>query len=250
MELDKQKMPSHVAVVMDGNGRWAQARGMKRLEGHRAGAEAGRAVIRTTRKLGIKYLTLYTFSEENWQRPYDEVSGLMRLLNRHLEKEIDELDENGVRLQAIGDTGRLPKTTQKFLSKAMAQTAGNQDLVLSLALSYGGRQEIVKACRDAAAACLDGRMNPDDIDEEVFGRYLYTKDIPDPDLLIRTGGEQRLSNFLLWQIAYTEMVVVPTHWPDFREEEYTRAIFEYQQRQRRFGKTGDQVTSQSESSGD
>jgi undecaprenyl diphosphate synthase len=214
-ELDINNLPAHVAVIMDGNGRWAKARGMNRLEGHKAGAESVRTITRTARRLGIKYLTLYTFSFENWQRPKLEVEGLMRLLARYLEGEVDEMMENGVRLNAIGDLDRLPKSTRKLLDKTMARTAGNSDMVMSLALSYGGRVEIVNACRRLAEECKAGKLALEDIDETAFARCLYTKDIPDPDLLIRTGGESRISNFLLWQIAYAEIYMTKKYWAGF-----------------------------------
>ncbi len=246
VDLDKSKLPRHVAIIMDGNGRWAQARGKKRLDGHRAGADSGRNIIKSCRRLGIKYLTVYTFSEENWQRPQAEVSGLMRLLNRHLQTELEELHQNGVRINAVGALSRLPKPTRKFLEKSMEKTKNNKDLVATMALSYGGRQEIVDACRHIASECRAGRIEPEDVDEAFFQRHLYDPDLPDPDLLIRTGGDSRVSNFLLWQIAYTELYVTNTYWPDFREAEFHAALADFQQRQRRFGKTGDQVIAEQE----
>ncbi len=240
-ELDINNLPAHVAIIMDGNGRWAQARGLHRLEGHKAGAESVRTITRAARRLGVKFLTLYTFSFENWQRPKLEVEGLMRLLARYLEGEVDEMLENGIRLNAIGDLDRLPKTTRKLLDRAMARTADNSEMVMSLALSYGGRVEILDACRRLAAECKAGTLAPEDIDETAFARRLYTKDIPDPDLLIRTGGECRISNFLLWQIAYTEIYMTAKYWPDFDEAELLAAMIDYQGRQRRFGRTGEQV---------
>jgi undecaprenyl diphosphate synthase len=240
-ELDINNLPAHVAIIMDGNGRWAQARGMNRLEGHRAGAESVRTITRAARRLGLKYLTLYTFSFENWQRPKLEVEGLMHLLARYLEGEVDDMMENGVRLNAIGDLDRLPKATRKLLDKTMARTAGNSDMVLSLALSYGGRVEILDTCRRIAEECLAGNMTPENIDDAVFSQHLWTRDIPDPDLLIRTGRECRISNFLLWQIAYAEIYMTDKYWPDFDEAEFIKALIDYQGRQRRFGRTGEQV---------
>ena len=240
-ELTRENLPVHVAIIMDGNGRWAQAKGLPRLEGHRVGVESVRAVIKAARKFRIKYLTLYTFSEENWQRPGPEVEGLMRLLNRHLKAEIKELHANGVRINALGELTRLPKVSQKLLKDAMAETAGNDELVMSLCLSYGGRQEIIKACQELARECRDGVLNPEDIGAEVFSSHLFSQGLPDPDLVIRTGGDQRLSNFLLWQIAYSELFITSKYWPDFREEELLAAILDYQQRQRRYGKTGEQI---------
>ena len=241
MELTPENLPLHVAIIMDGNGRWAQARGLPRLEGHRVGVESVRAVIKAARKFGLKYLTLYTFSEENWQRPRPEVEGLMRLLNRHLKAEIKELHANGVRINALGELTHLPKASQKLLREAMAETSANDDLVLSLCLSYGGRQEILQACRLLARECRDGGLDPDDIEAEVFSRHLFSRGLPDPDLVIRTGGDQRISNFLLWQIAYSEMYITDTPWPAFREGELLGALLDYQKRQRRYGKTGEQI---------
>ena len=240
-ELDMNNLPAHVAIIMDGNGRWAQARGMNRLEGHKAGAESVRIITRAARRLGLKYLTLYTFSFENWNRPRLEVEGLMLLLRRYLEGEVDEMMENGLRLNAIGDLDRLPKATRKLLDKTMDRTAGNSEMVLSLALSYGGRVEILDTCRRIAEECLAGKLSPQDIDEAAFAQRLYTRGIPDPDLMIRTGGECRISNFLLWQIAYAEIYMTAKYWPDFDEAEFTAALVDYQGRQRRFGRTGEQV---------
>jgi undecaprenyl diphosphate synthase len=241
MELTPENLPRHVAIIMDGNGRWAQAKGMPRLEGHRVGVESVRVVIKAARKFGLKYLTLYTFSEENWQRPRPEVEGLMRLLNRHLKAEIKELHANGVRINALGELTRLPKASQKLLREAMAETSANDELVLSLCLSYGGRQEILQACRELARECRDGALDPEEIEDELFSSRLFSRGLPDPDLVIRTGGDQRISNFLLWQIAYSELYITPTYWPDFREGELLAALLDYQRRQRRYGKTGEQI---------
>jgi undecaprenyl diphosphate synthase len=243
IDLDPAQLPRHVAIVMDGNGRWAQKRGLARLDGHRAGAEAVRTVIRASRRLGIPYLTLYTFSTENWLRPKGEVEGLMRLLERLLQSEIDELKQNGVRLNAIGDLDRLPPGARRFLDKALAFTADGRELVVTLCLSYGGRAEIVQACRRAMIEAQAGRLSAEDLDEPAFARLLYTHDLPDPDLMIRTGGEQRISNYLPWQLAYAELLFASVHWPDFGEAQYLEAIEEYARRQRRFGRTGEQVAS-------
>lgn len=240
-QVSHNDLPTHVAVIMDGNGRWAQNRGMKRIEGHRAGSESVQAITRSCREKGLNYLTLYAFSSENWQRPRGEVQGLMQLMNRYLKNELQIMLENGIRFKALGDIHRLPKTTKKLLTETERQTAGNKDMVLSLALSYGGRQEILRACRHIAEACLAGELKPEDLDQNIFSRYLYTADLPDPDLLIRTGGDIRVSNFLLWQIAYTEIFVTPTYWPDFRETQLEEALEDYRKRQRRFGRTGEQV---------
>jgi len=239
--LDKKKLPRHVAIIMDGNGRWAQARGLSRIEGHRAGADSVRIITRACRKLGLQYLTLYAFSEENWQRPRTEVEALWRLLNRYLKKELKEMLQNNIRFNAVGDIDRLPRSTRDLLRKTMAATTGNGQMVLSLALSYGGRQEILRAARLMAGECRADRLKIEEIDEQTFSAYLYTADLPDPDLLIRTGGEDRISNFLLWQMAYTEIFFTDAYWPDFREKELEEAIMDYQRRERRFGKTGDQV---------
>ncbi|MEW5721655.1 MAG: isoprenyl transferase [Thermodesulfobacteriota bacterium] len=240
-DLDLRNLPRHVAVIMDGNGRWAQARGRKRIDGHREGAESVRAITRACRRLGLGYLTLYAFSSENWQRPRPEVEALMRLLSQYLKRELNEMLENGIRLNAIGEVDRLPRFLNKLLRETMARTAGNRDMVLTLALSYGGRAEILRACRRVAEESLAGRLEPGEVDEKAFARFLYSPDLPDPDLLIRTGGESRVSNFLLWQIAYTELYVTGVMWPDFREEQLYAALRDYQGRQRRYGMTGEQV---------
>jgi len=228
-------IPKHVAIIMDGNGRWAALRNLPRLEGHRVGRESVRTVVRTCANLGISYLTLYTFSVENWRRPADEVEGLMALLELVLEKELDELDANGVQLRTIGRIDMIPETTRLALERAKDRLRHNTRLVLTLAISYGGRSEIVDAARRMASEVADGRLGPDGITEDSFGRYLYDPELPDPDLLIRTSGELRVSNFLLWQIAYTEIYVTDVFWPDFREPELFASIRAYQSRERRFG---------------
>jgi undecaprenyl diphosphate synthase len=235
------KLPQHVAIIMDGNGRWAQERNLSRIEGHRVGAESVRAIVRYCRRLGIPILTLYAFSKENWQRPNREVSALWRLLARYLKSELDEMLANGIRLNTLGDIDALPSSVSRLLRETTERTAGNRDMLLNLALNYSGRDEIIRAARLLAAACSAGEMSPDDVDEAVFSRYLYTGDMPDPDLLIRTSGEERISNFLLWQIAYTEIYVSPVYWPDFREPQLMEALADYQRRERRFGKTSEQL---------
>jgi undecaprenyl diphosphate synthase len=231
----KASLPRHVAVIMDGNGRWARQRHLPRIEGHRAGAESARAIIRAAGELGIKYLTLYAFSVENWNRPKEEVDALMKYLVHYLKTETSELNKNNVRLEVIGQIYRLPDAVQEHLKKAMATLSHNNGLTLIMALSYGGRTEIVEAARRLAAEIKAGKLDPDDITEQVFAQHLYTRNFPDPDLLIRTSGEMRVSNFLLWQISYAELVVTPTLWPDFRKPQFYAALEEYARRHRRFG---------------
>jgi undecaprenyl diphosphate synthase len=220
---------------MDGNGRWAKARHLPRVEGHRHGVESVRIVVRTAGEIGIKYLTLYAFSVENWNRPKEEVDTLMRYLARFLKSEIADLDRNNVRLEAIGQIYRLPEFVQDQLRKTQDALAKNNGLTLVLALSYGGRYEIVEACRSLAAKVKEGRLEPAEINEKVIAEHLYTRHMPDPDLLIRTSGELRVSNFLLWQISYAELVVTPTLWPDFRRAQLFEALELYARRHRRFG---------------
>ena len=236
--LEPEKLPKHVAAIMDGNGRWAKKRMMNRVKGHEEGTESVRVIVRTSRKLGIKYLTLYAFSEENWKRPRHEITALMGILKRFLKSELPEMMNNGIRLRAIGSIERLPDDAKKVLLDTMEKTSSNNDMLLSLALSYGSRQEITRAVKEIAMKVKSGGIEPEHINEETIGNYLYTSGIPDPDLLIRTSGEYRISNFLLWQIAYTEIYVTPTLWPDFREEEYLAALLDFQNRERRFGATG------------
>jgi undecaprenyl diphosphate synthase len=231
----KSSLPVHVAIIMDGNGRWAKARHLPRVEGHRQGAESVRAIVRAAGEVGIKYLTLYAFSVENWSRPKEEVDTLMKYLARYLKNEIGELNRNNVRLEVIGQVYRLPEFVQEQLAKTKAALARNHGLTLVLALSYGGRTEIVDAVRAIAAQVQAGKLEPEEITEQVFAQNLYTRHFPDPDLLIRTSGEMRVSNFLLWQISYAELVVTPTLWPDFRKERLFEAIEEYARRHRRFG---------------
>jgi undecaprenyl diphosphate synthase len=228
-------LPTHVAIIMDGNGRWAKQRNLPRVEGHRNGAESVRALVRAAGEIGIKYLTLYAFSVENWNRPKEEVDTLMKYLARYLKSEIAELQRNNVRLEVIGQIYRLPEFVQDQLRKTMVALSKNNGLTVVLALSYGGRTEIVEAARAIAAKVKQGKLDPAEITEQVFAQHLYTKNIPDPDLLIRTSGEMRISNFLLWQISYAELVVTPTFWPDFRKPQFFEALEEYTRRHRRFG---------------
>ena len=231
--LDPARMPRHIAVIMDGNGRWAQKRFLPRAAGHRAGVEAVRASIEGCRRLGVEALTLYAFSVENWKRPKDEVNTLWGLLLRYLRQELESLTENGVRLRVIGRVDELPLEVQTELSDAIAQTSSNTGMMLNVALNYGGRSEIVDAVNAAIADALNAGETR--LDEEAFEKYLYTAGLPDPDLLIRTSGEVRVSNFLLWQIAYTEIWVTQRFWPDFREIDLLEAILDFQGRERRFG---------------
>jgi undecaprenyl diphosphate synthase len=242
--LDRASLPRHVAIIMDGNGRWAQRRGLLRIRGHVAGVESVRTVTRLARKLGLPYLTLFAFSEENWQRPNMEIRALMALLRRYLHRELSEMQENQIALKAIGDLERLPREVREDLDQTMAATSPGAQMVLTLALSYGSRTEIVQAVQALAREVLAGRLRPQDIDAALFSRYLYTTGLPDPDLLIRTSGEHRLSNFLLWQSAYTELYLTETLWPDFREEDFLKALQAYQQRDRRFGLTQEQIAAQ------
>jgi len=240
MDDNKAWLPRHVAVIMDGNGRWAQKRGLSRIEGHKQGKAAVREVVEVSRKLGIEYLTLYAFSTENWQRPSREVRALMSLLRRYLRTELSRMMKNNIRLLAIGDLGRLPSDVRQRLSASMAATQHNTGLTVVLAISYGSREEITEAVRAIAQAVKKGELDPQDIDEDVVARHLGTAHIPDPDLLIRTSGEMRLSNFLLWQLAYTELYITETLWPEFGEEELLQALLYYRQRQRRFGRVEEQ----------
>jgi undecaprenyl diphosphate synthase len=228
-------LPRHVAIIMDGNGRWAKERRLPRIEGHRTGAESARTIIRAAGELGIKYLTLYAFSVENWNRPKEEVDALMKYLVHYLKTETPELNKNNVKLEVIGQIYRLPEAVQEHLRKSMATLSKNNGLTLIMALSYGGRTEIIDAVRAIGTEIRDGKLDPADINEELFSQHLYTRNFPDPDLLIRTSGEMRVSNFLLWQISYTELVVTSTLWPDFRKPQFCEALEEYHRRHRRFG---------------
>lgn len=240
-DLDPQKLPKHVAVIMDGNGRWARKKAMNRIRGHEEGAESVRVIVRTNRELGIPWLTLYAFSEENWVRPRYEIEALMTLLKRFLKSETDEMLQNGIALRAIGRLHKLPGDVRAVLESTMERTAAGKEMVLTLALSYGGRQEIFDALRRIAKRIESGEMGSEQLTEGVFRESLYTAGMPDPDLLIRTSGESRVSNFLLWQIAYAEIYLTPVQWPDFRKEQYLAALEDYQRRERRFGSTGEQA---------
>ncbi|HEY1661810.1 MAG TPA: isoprenyl transferase [Verrucomicrobiae bacterium] len=231
----KASLPQHVAVIMDGNGRWAKQRGLPRIEGHRQGAESARAIIRVAGELGIKYLTLYAFSAENWNRPKDEVDALMKYLIHYLKTETPELNKNNVRLEVIGQIWRLPDNVQEHLKKSITTLSKNNGLTLVMALSYGSRIEIVDAVRSIAEKVRRGELETADINEQVISSHLWTRSIPDPDLLIRTSGEMRVSNFLLWQISYAELLITPTFWPDFRKAQFFAALEEYARRHRRFG---------------
>ncbi len=234
--------PKHIAIIMDGNGRWAQERGLARIEGHKAGVKRVRPIVEYCRKSGIRYLTIFCFSTENWQRPELEVNALMKLFTFYLDAEIKDLKGNGVRLRAIGDRSKLPSGVRKALQSAEEQTKENTGLDLVLALSYGAREEIVDGVKKIAADVLSGKLTPDQITNQIITNSLYGPDIPDPDLLIRTSGECRISNFLLWQLAYTEIVITPTLWPDFSVDEIKKCIDEFHRRTRRFGLTDEQIS--------
>ena len=233
--LRAHPLPEHVAVIMDGNGRWATRRGLPRVAGHREGVKAARALVRAADAIGLRYLTLYAFSTENWSRPEDEVSTLMSLLERSIENELPELLRNNVRLRVIGRPDGVPVAVRRGIERVATETAGNTGLTLQMAFNYGGREELLDAFRAVARQVKAGELEPDEISDKHVSRALYTADVPDPDLLIRTSGEMRISNFLLWQIAYTELWITPVLWPDFAPADLYRAIAEYQGRTRRFG---------------
>ncbi len=239
--LVKEKLPRHLAIIMDGNGRWAEQRSLDRVAGHRQGAESVRTVVRACREIGIPYLTLFAFSSENWSRPQPEVEALMTLLKDYLVTELREMLDNNIRLLAIGDLSRLPKELVSALNETMKLTAAATGMTLTLALSYGGRDDIIQAIRRITANSRNGNLTPEDIDEGLFSKYLWTASLPDPDLLIRTSGEVRISNFFLWQLAYTEIYVTPNLWPDFKKEDLIQALLSYQDRERRFGLTSEQI---------
>ncbi len=239
--LVKEKLPRHVAIIMDGNGRWAQKRSLGRVAGHYQGAESVRAVVRASRELGISFLTLFAFSSENWSRPAGEVHALMVLLKDYLVSELREMEDNGIRFWAIGDFTRLPEEILGTLHETMDRTSAAKGMTLTLALSYGGRDDLLQAIRRMIADSKTGALPPGTLDEEAVSRYLWTARLPDPDLLIRTSGEMRISNFLLWQLAYTEIYVTPKLWPDFGREDLIEALVDYQGRERRFGLTSDQI---------
>lgn len=237
--LDMARLPRHVAVIMDGNGRWAQSRGMSRVEGHKRGKDSVRTIVEATREIGIPYLSLFAFSTENWDRPPREVNALMSLLRRYLRTEIERLMHNEVRVVAIGDIDRLPASVRAELDRAIERTRDNTKLTVGLCVSYGGREDIVQAVRAIGRDIAAGRIAPDDVDEAAVSAALGTAGMPDPDLLIRTSGEMRISNFYLWQLAYTEIYVTETLWPEFREAQYVAALAEFQRRERRFGRVID-----------
>jgi undecaprenyl diphosphate synthase len=239
--LDKTRLPHHVAIIMDGNGRWATSRGKSRIEGHRRGKTSVRVIVEMSRKIGIRFLSLYAFSTENWFRPEHEVHALMGLLEHYLAAEQAKMMRYGIRLLAVGDRSRLPVGVRRTLERVLDLTRENKKMTVILALSYSGRDEIVRMAKKVARGARDGRYELDDIDERLIAAHMDTPDVPDPDLLIRTSGELRISNFYLWQIAYSELYVTPTLWPDFREQEYLRALLEFQQRRRRFGRTDEQA---------
>ncbi|MBO4990882.1 MAG: isoprenyl transferase [Firmicutes bacterium] len=234
-QLDRERIPQHVAIVMDGNGRWAKKRGLPRLAGHNAGMEALKEIVKRSDVLGVKYLTVYAFSTENWKRPVEEVSGIFKLLIVYMKKELDELHANNVKVKIFGDYSRLPKESIDALETALEKTKNNTGLTFNIALNYGGRDEIMRAVRRLAAECCDGQLTAEQLTEDMVSDRLYTGGIPDPEVVIRTSGELRLSNFLLWQSAYSEFVFTDVLWPDFSPEEYERCIAEFQGRKRRYG---------------
>lgn len=242
-QINAEKLPRHIAIIMDGNGRWAKKHGKPRVFGHKSGVTSVRETTEAAAELGIEYLTLYAFSTENWSRPKLEVSALMRLLVETLSREISTLSKNNIRLQAIGDLSRLPDATRRALEAGIEKTQGNKRMTLVLALNYSGRWEIAEAARQLAKQVQQGELAPSEIDETMIGERLSTGGIPDPELLIRTSGEARISNFLLWQIAYAELHFTPVFWPEFRKENLYEAILDFQNRERRFGKTSEQLVS-------
>ena len=239
--IESDKLPKHVAIIMDGNGRWAKGRGLRRVSGHKNGVKAVRDSVEGAAEIGVKYLTLYAFSTENWNRPKTEVDALMKLLISTLKKELKTLMDNNIRLQAIGELENLPKSGQRELQEVIDATKDNKHMQLNLALSYGSRTEMVQATKRIAQAVLDKKLSIEDINHDSFAQHLYTADMPDPELLIRTSGERRISNYLLWQIAYAELYFTPVLWPDFRRENLFEAIYDFQNRERRFGKTSEQL---------
>jgi undecaprenyl diphosphate synthase len=239
--IDTKKLPTHIAIIMDGNGRWAKEKGEDRLFGHLHGVESVRNIVEAAAELGIEYLTLYAFSTENWDRPEYEVTGLMELLVDTIKKEVPTLNKNNIRLHVIGDTNMLPSFARQQLAEAIGETAANTGLNLVMALSYSSRWELTQAVKEIAADVKQGKVEIDNITQETLQNYLATRNFPDPELMIRTSGEFRISNFLLYQLAYTELYFTNTRWPDFRKENLYEAILDFQQRERRFGKTGEQV---------
>jgi undecaprenyl diphosphate synthase len=240
-QLDKQRLPRHIAIIMDGNGRWAKEKGQDRLYGHFHGVESVRNVVEGAAELGIEYLTLYAFSTENWDRPQQEVTGLMELLIETIRKEVPTLNKNNIRLHVIGDTAMLPDGARKALQEALEETSTNTGLNLIMALSYSSRWELVQAVKQIATDVYEGKLDPASIDQDTLQQYLCTSDFPDPELMIRTSGEYRISNFLLYQLAYAELYFTDTRWPDFRKKDLIKALLDYQHRERRFGKTSEQL---------
>ena len=241
LQLDPERIPKHVAIIMDGNGRWAKQKGELRIFGHTNGVDSVREALTAAVEVGVQYLTLYAFSTENWNRPKEEIAALMDLLVQSIYNEIDELNHNGVKLETIGDVEILPKSCQNALDDAKEKTKKNQKITLILALSYSSRREIAHAIKKMTQEALDGTLLSESIDEDLISSYLSTANYPDPELLIRTSGENRVSNFLMWQLAYTELYFTKILWPDFKKKNFFQAIYDYQQRERRFGKTSDQV---------
>jgi undecaprenyl diphosphate synthase len=243
--LDPKRIPRHVAIIMDGNGRWAKKRNLPRIMGHKAGSESVKKIVTTAREINLPVLTLYAFSTENWKRPTLEVQGLMTLLKTYLRSELQNMLENDISLRCLGDIDKLPGDVRKILEQVIRETGADKteepQMILNLALSYGSRAEIVRAARSMAEKCVTGQYAPDDISEELFASHLYTSGLPDPDLLIRTGGESRLSNFLLWQASYAEIYITEIMWPDFSGQNLIDAIIDFRNRERRFGKTGEQL---------
>jgi undecaprenyl diphosphate synthase len=239
--IDRNRLPKHIAIIMDGNGRWAEQHTIGRIRGHKKGAQAVRTVVRACREIGIKYLTLFAFSSENWERPAKEVQALMFLLEEYLTKEIEQLQKQEIRLTTIGETGRLNQSVKEKLLQVKESTLKNDKMVLNLALSYGAKDEIICAVKKIIEDNKTGKIDVDKLNKETFGKYLYTSGMPDPDLLIRTSGEYRISNFLLWQLAYTELYFTKVLWPDFTKDDLLKAIASYQKRERRFGLTSEQL---------
>ncbi len=240
--LDYDKLPQHIAIIMDGNGRWAKHRGKKRIFGHQQGVKAVQKIVEEAARLKVPYLTLFAFSTENWNRPKEEIGTLMKLLVRSLREELEKMLKNNIRLTTIGATDRLPTHVQKELELVLEKTKNNSNMMLTLALSYGGREEIQRATREIALLVKNNIISPEKIDESIINRHLYAQNLPDVDLLIRTSGEQRISNFMLWHLAYAELYFTSTCWPDFDEKELHAALLNYQNRERRFGKTSEQVS--------
>ena len=241
-QINNERLPKHIAIIMDGNGRWAKEHGKQRIFGHQRGVQSVREVCEACAELGVEYLTLYAFSTENWNRPLAEVTGLMTLFAQTIKKEMDTFFKNDIRLNAIGDLERLPESNYKMLKETIDATKDNKRMTLTLALSYSGRWDLMQASRRMAADAAAGIIKPEDITQDTIDNYLSTAGIPDPELLIRTSGEERISNFLLWQLAYSELYFTPKYWPDFQKADLYEAILNYQRRERRFGKTSEQVT--------